>query len=70
MDAHVFVQVNYEKYSDAPWMLPMGGLLSINSGCANLDNDHVQIMRLSTLEVGALDPRLIRLQIRCAYVVA
>lgn len=43
-------QVNYEKYSNEPWMLPMGGLLAINSGCAEIKNDHVQIMRLSVLE--------------------
>lgn len=44
-------QVNYAKYSAAPWLLPMGGLLSINSGCADNSNDTVQIVKLSTLKV-------------------
>jgi len=43
--------VNYSKYSQAPWLLPMGGLLSINSGCAEVKRDTVQIVKLSTLEV-------------------
>lgn len=47
----VFCQVNYAKYSAAPWLLPMGGLLSINSGCADIKRDTVQIMKVSTLKV-------------------
>ncbi|CAM9427536.1 unnamed protein product [Ascophyllum nodosum] len=43
-------QVNYAKYSAAPWLLPMGGLLSLNSGCAEIDRDTVQIVRMSVLE--------------------
>ena len=44
-------KVNYAKYSAAPWLLPMGGLLSLNSGCAEIDRDTVQIVRMSVLEV-------------------
>eukprot|EP00752_Nemacystus_decipiens_P004236 g3869.t1 len=43
-------QVNYAKYSAAPWLLPMGGLLSIDSGCADVKKDTVQILKLSTLK--------------------
>ncbi|CAM9096981.1 unnamed protein product [Pylaiella littoralis] len=43
-------QVNYAKYSEAPWLLPMGGLLSINSGCDDVKSDTVQIVKLSTLK--------------------
>ncbi|CAM9674518.1 unnamed protein product [Scytosiphon promiscuus] len=43
-------QVNYAKYSAAPWLLPMGGLLSINSGCADIKAETVQIVRMSTLK--------------------
>ncbi|CAM9837706.1 unnamed protein product, partial [Ectocarpus sp. 12 AP-2014] len=44
-------QVNYDSYSEAPWLLPMGGLLSIASGCADLKRDTVQIVHMSTLKV-------------------
>ncbi|CAM9608365.1 unnamed protein product [Ectocarpus sp. 12 AP-2014] len=43
-------QVNYDSYSEAPWLLPMGGLLSIASGCADLKRDTVQIVHMSTLK--------------------
>lgn len=46
-------KVNYKKYSDSPWLLPMGGLLAINSGCAEIERDTVQLVRISVLEVRA-----------------
>lgn len=54
------LQVNYAKYSEAPWLLPMGGLLALHSGCAEVAKSTVQILRLSTLEVrffGGLEER-------------
>lgn len=49
-----FMQVDYATYSEAPWVLPMGGLLSIHSGCADLSLDTVQVIRISILEVSLL----------------
>lgn len=48
------LQVDYSQYSAAPWVLPMGGLLSLHSGCADLTRDTVQVMRISALKVGAV----------------
>lgn len=43
-------QVNYAKYSQAPWLLPMGGLLALSSGCAEIGRKTVQILRMSVLK--------------------
>lgn len=48
------LQVDYSQYSAAPWVLPMGGLLSLHSGCADLARDTVQVMRISVLKVGSV----------------
>lgn len=44
-------ELHIARYAEEPWSIPMGGLLNKVSKCEQLAEDHVRIVRLSTLEV-------------------